>query len=143
MAESRIEVRRLSSDAEVYAAHPLVRELRPHVETPEALLELLRRQAAEGYTLVGGFAGDRLVALAGYRLTCTLVRGPHLFVDDLVTTTGDRGRGYGKQMIDWLRGVARAAGLTRVYLDSRDTAVGFYEQAGFTFLTSRPCWVDA
>ena len=29
-----------------------------------------------------------------------------------------------------------------MYLDSRVTAKGFYERAGFTFLTSIPCWVD-
>src|SRR5436305_1066920 len=116
--ETDFIIRQLSSDADVRAAHPLVRELRPHVETPDQLLELFRQQHAEGYTLVGGFAGDQLFALAGYRLTCTLARGPHLFVDDLVTAESFRGKGVGKIMIDWLRGVARDAGVQRVYLDS-------------------------
>jgi GNAT superfamily N-acetyltransferase len=136
-------IRELFSEADIRAAHPLVRELRPHVETPEMLLELFRRQQAEGYTLIGGFAGDQLVALAGYRLTCTLARGPHLFVDDLVTTESTRGQGLGKIMIDQLRRIARDAGLKRVHLDSRDTAVGFYEKVGFILATSKPCSIEA
>ena len=141
--ETNFIIKQFSTDDDLRAAHPLVRELRPHVETPEMLVELFRRQEVEGYTLIGGFSGDQLVAFAGYRLTCTLARGPHLFVDDLVTTEAVRSKGIGKVMIDWLRRVARDAGMKRVYLDSRDTAIGFYEQVGFTFLTSKPCWIEA
>jgi GNAT superfamily N-acetyltransferase len=136
-------VRRLTTDRELHDAFPVVRELRPRLDLP-MFLDHVRRQAAEGYVLVGGYAGgDRPVVVAGYRLSSTLSRGPHLFVDDLVTAPADQGKGHGAAMLDWLRGQARAAGVERVYLDSRDTAVGFYERCGFTFLTSKPCWVDA
>ena len=33
-------------------------------------------------------------------------------------------------------------GVPRVYLDSRLTARSYYEQVGFTMLTSIPCWID-
>jgi GNAT superfamily N-acetyltransferase len=135
-------IRILSSASDLSEAFLVMRGLRPHVESLQDFTALLARQAVEGYTLAGGYAADRLVTLAGYRLTCTLARGPHLFVDDLATAATDRGKGYGLQMIEWLRTTARNAGVARIYLDSRDTAVRFYEQAGFTFLTSRPCWID-
>lgn len=135
-------VRALTTDDDLRAALPIVRALRPHL-TEQSFPELVRRQRADGYVLVGGFAAGRLVAVAGYRLSCTLARGPYLFVDDLITAPGERGRGHGAAMIDWLRAAARAAGVARVYLDSRDTAVGFYERVGFTFLTAKPCWIDA
>ena len=137
-----LSVRELTGDDDLRAALPVARALRPHL-TEQTFSELVRRQRTEGYTLVGGFAAGRLVAVAGYRLSCTLSRGPHLFVDDLVTAPGEQGKGYGAAMVGWLRATARSAGVARVYLDSRDTAVGFYERAGFTFLTAKPCWVEA
>ena len=137
-----LSVRALTTDADLRAALPIVLSLRPYLDEP-TFLDRLRRQRAEGYTLVGGFAAGRLVAVAGYRLSCTLSRGPHLFVDDLVTAPGEQGKGHGAAMVDWLRATARAAGVARVYLDSRDTAVGFYERLGFTFMTAKPCWLEA
>lgn len=137
-----LDVRELTTDDDLRSAFPVVRALRPHLDEP-AFLAAVRRQRPEGYVLVGGFVEGRVVTVAGYRLTCTLARGPHLFVDDLATAPAEQGKGYGRAMIDWLRERARDAGVDRVYLDSRDTAVGFYERAGFTFLTSRPCWVGA
>jgi GNAT superfamily N-acetyltransferase len=109
---------------------------------PEAFLVEVRRQQVEGYRLYGGYEGERLVCLAGARRSHTLARGEHLFVDDLVTLADERGRGRGAGMIGWLAARAREQGISRVYLDSRATAKGFYEKQGFTFLTSIPCWLD-
>src|SRR5262245_38509055 len=108
----------------------------------ETFIAEVRRQQADGYELVGGFDGDRLVTLAGIRRGHTLSRGEHLFVDDLVTDESLRGRGCGTNMIEWLVARAREEGLPRIYLDSRNTARGFYERVGFTFQTSIPCWLD-
>ena len=108
----------------------------------ESFLAEVRRQQQDGYELIGGFDGDRLVTLAGVRRSHTLSRGEHLFVDDLVTDESVRGRGYGKTMMDWLATRAKADRVPRIYLDSRLSARGFYERIGFTFHTSIPCWRD-
>ena len=109
----------------------------------DAFAVQVSRQHADGYRLAGGFVGEKLVVVAGYRHACTLSRGPHLFVDDLVTDAAEQGKGYGLAMIAWLRAAARAAGLPQVWLDSRSTAVGFYERAGFTFNSAKPCFISA
>jgi N-acetylglutamate synthase-like GNAT family acetyltransferase len=83
-----------------------------------------------------------VVTLAGVRRTHTLARGEHLFVDDLVTATDVQGQGHGTEMMRWLAAQAAGLGIPRIYLDSRDTARGFYETLGFTFRTSIPCWID-
>ena len=137
-----LEVRALTSDAEISEAYPLARQLRDRIREDTFLAEV-RRQQADGYRLYGGFDGGRLVALAGVRRSHTLSRGEHLFVDDLVTDESVRGRGHGRAMLNWLGAQAAADGIPRVYLDSRTTAKGFYERAGFTFLTSIPCWKDS
>jgi GNAT superfamily N-acetyltransferase len=129
----------LTTDEEVTSAFPLMAELRDRIR-PETFLTEIQRQQKDGYELVGGFDDGRLVTLAGIRRSHTLSRGEHLFVDDLVTDESVRGRGHGKATIAWLVERARAEGLPRIYLDSRNTARGFYERVGFVFQTSIPCW---
>ena len=138
-----LTIRELTAEADLRAVFPVVRVLRPRLVDLPMFLDHVRRQSAEGYVLAAGYVGDKPVVVAGYRLGSTLARGPHLFVDDLVADPAEQGKGHASAMLDWLRGRAVAAGVEKVYLDSRDTAVGFYEQYGFTFLTSKPCWVDA
>lgn len=144
MPNPPLRVRELSADPDLLAAFPLLKQLRPHL-AESTFLDALTSQRGEGYRLFGGFAGeagDQLVVAAGIRETCTLARGPHLFVDDLVTDAAHRNQGFGQAMLHWLNGYAAERGLPRIYLDSRDTAMGFYRQLGFTFLTSVPCWIE-
>jgi len=136
-----LDVRELTTDEEIAAAFPLMRALRDRLRE-ETFLAEVRRQNVEGYKLIGGFEGGRLVALAGIRRTHTLARGEHLFVDDLVTAEGERGKGFGREILHWLARRAAAEGLSRICLDSRFTAKGFYERLGFQFRTSVPAWID-
>ena len=136
-----MEFRELATDTELSDAFPLMSELRDRIRR-ETFLAEVRRQAVEGYRLYGAFDGGRLVSLAGVRRSHTLSRGEHLFVDDLVTSERERGKGHGRALLAWLVERAAAQGIPRVYLDSRFTAKGFYEKVGFTLLTSIPCWID-
>ena len=136
-----MDFRTLTTHREIADAYPLMATLRDRIR-PDTFVEEVRRQQRDGYELIGGFDGDRLVALAGFRRGHTLSRGPHLFVDDLVTDESARGRGHGRAMMEFVIERARSEGLPRVYLDSRNTARGFYERVGFTFHTSIPCWID-
>ena len=138
---TNITCRMLRTSDEIESAFPLMSTLRPRIRR-ETFLAEVRRQQLQGYELIGGFDGGRLVALAGVRRSHTLSRGEHLFVDDLVTDAQVQGRGYGTGMLRWLAARASAEGVARLYLDSRDTARGFYEKIGLTFLTSIPCWID-
>lgn len=136
-----VTCRVLETDDEINDAFPLMSTLRDRIRR-ETFLREVRRQQEQDYQLFGAFAGDRLVALAGVRRTHTLARGEHFFVDDLVTATDAQGRGYGTALLSCLAEQAAAAGVRRLYLDSRDTARGFYAKLGFRFLTSIPCWIQ-
>jgi GNAT superfamily N-acetyltransferase len=133
--------RTLTTEKELIDAFPLMAALRDRIHA-QTFVDEVRRQQRDGYELVGGFDGERLVTLAGIRRSHTLSRGEHLFVDDLVTDESARGHGHGRAMIEWLAARARGEGVPRIYLDSRATARGFYERVGFTFHTSIPCWLD-
>jgi GNAT superfamily N-acetyltransferase len=136
------EIRELISNADIEAAFPLMAELRARIR-PETFLAEVRRQQVEGYRLIGAFDNATLVALAGIRRSHTLSRGEHLFVDDLVTTEKRRGDGCGTALLRWLAARAVEQGVSRIYLDSRTTARGFYEQLGFEMMTGIPCRIDA
>jgi GNAT superfamily N-acetyltransferase len=134
--------RELRTDDDLRSAFPLMATLRDRIRE-ETFVPEVRRQQAQGYELIGAYTGGALVALAGVRRSHTLARGEHLFVDDLVTAPDAQGRGHGTALLRWLAARARAEGIPRVYLDSRDTARGFYARLGLQFLTSSPCWIES
>src|SRR5437899_1640111 len=136
----QLQVRELESDAEIRAALPLMRFLRERlVADADAFLEQVRRQEEEGYRLIGGYVDDKLVTLAGVRPQHTLARGPHAFVDDLVTLPQEQGKGYGTALLNHIAAQAAENGLPKVYLDARASALSYYDKLGFRFLTSVPC----
>ena len=117
------------SDAAIAACHPVMVELRPHIATPEALVEQVGRQAAEGYRLAYVADAGRPVACAGYRIVEMLAHGRFLYVDDLVTLDAERSKGHGDALIDWLEAEARREGCRNLQLDSgtqRTAAHRFY-----------------
>ncbi|MFI5380241.1 MAG: GNAT family N-acetyltransferase [Tepidisphaerales bacterium] len=135
-----ITVRELVSEADIASACDLMRLLRPHLR-PGTFAATVAIQRQDGYRLYAAY-NPQLVCLAGVREARTLARGEHLFVDDLVTADGVRGQGVGTAMLRWLAQLAAEKRLPRVYLDSRESAIGFYRKVNFTFLTSVPCWID-
>ena len=116
-------------DPRIGVVFPVLVQLRPHIVDADELAERVERQYPAGYRLAAVFDDDRCVAVAGYRLSETLVSGPHLYVDDLVTDEGVRGRGHGERLLEYLAGVARDAGCGTLELDSgthRGAAHRFY-----------------
>src|SRR5687767_4991813 len=122
-ATSGFRIERVTTDEQIAEVFSLVSQLRPRV-TRETFVTEVRRQEADGYAAAVGYVDARPVVFAGYRPAHTLARGPHLFVDDLVTDESVRGRGYGRAMLRWLAERALELGLPRVHLDSRGTARG-------------------
>src|SRR5690348_8720538 len=90
----------LKSDEQIAAAFDLMAVLRPHLNRESFVQQVRAQQKESGYRLVGGFTPDgRLVTLAGYKRATTLARGPHLFVDDLVTLPTEQSKGYAKSLL--------------------------------------------
>ena len=135
-----VRLRHAESDADVQACFPLMRELRPHLASPEDFLARVRRQAAEGYRLLVAWEDGTPVALGGYRIVEMLVRGRFLYLDDLVTTEAARGRCLGAHVLRTLAAEARAAGLPALVLDTaidNTSAHRFYEREGMRMVARR------
>ncbi len=122
------------TDDEIQNCFDVMSELRTHL-TRENFLATIRHMESEGYRLAYIEDDERVVAVAGYRIYTNLFLGKNLYVDDLVTSASVRSKGYGKQMLDWLRDKARDTGCRSFHLDSgtaRGQAHKFYFDQGFT-----------
>jgi GNAT superfamily N-acetyltransferase len=89
----------------------------------------------DGFKLAFTQKEGEIVAVAGYRIYTNLYMGKHCYVDDLVTAQAHRSKGYGEEMVNWLRGQARQADCQYFHLDSgthRGQAHRFYFAQGFT-----------
>ena len=126
-------VRELGAE-DTTSAWAVLRELRPALDSLEGFAsELVRLRDGQGYRLVGSFDGDRLAAVAGFRLARNLGWGRHLYVDDLVAREACRRRGHAGRLLAWLEAEARRLGCDELHLDSglqRTDAHAFYAAAG-------------
>jgi GNAT superfamily N-acetyltransferase len=102
-------------------AFPAMQALRPHYADEAAFVERVDGvQRGEGYRLVGIFEDGtpHAVAVAGFRVGHMLAWGRYLYVDDLSTLPAARRRGYGLQLLEWLREEAERLGCEQLHLDS-------------------------
>jgi GNAT superfamily N-acetyltransferase len=107
--------------------------LRQHLAVEE-IPDLVDAQRAEGYRVAGSFAGDSVVAAAGFRLSTSLGIGRTIYIDDLVTLPAARGAGHARGLLDWVAAEAARLGCSYVHLDSatqRHPAHRLYLGAGY------------
>jgi GNAT superfamily N-acetyltransferase len=116
MRSSRIAI--AHTQEEIRRCHLVMRELRPLFQDPEQFLARVLRQQKQGYLLAFLESEGEVCAVAGYRFLESLFSGKFLYVDDLVTREGDRSRGFGGELLDWLIKQAREHGCENLELDS-------------------------
>jgi GNAT superfamily N-acetyltransferase len=113
-----MEIGIASSPDEIDRCHPVMAQLRPHVEA-QAFRERVTRQIAD-HRYVLAYVADRgeVRAVAGFRMSECLAWGRFMYVDDLVTADSDRSRGYGQALFEWLVDHAKQNGCEQLHLDS-------------------------
>lgn len=95
--------------------------LRPAYGAAEALVarvdDVLR---PSGYRVAGAFEEGSSTAAAalGFRLQENLAWGRFLYVDDLSTLPGHRGRGLARELVRWVSDEAERLGCDQLHLDS-------------------------
>ena len=125
-----------TTDEQILATSEVMRQLRPHISSSDYLAIVKRLIQTDGYRLAAFYDGDTVRAIAGYRFMEMLYCGRILYVDDLNTDEHCRSKGYGKALLDWLKGEARAQGCVGLHLDSgvqRDR-----RRTDFTFVKDLP-----
>jgi GNAT superfamily N-acetyltransferase len=112
-----IRLAEATTDAEILACLPVLRELRQYIGHAGDFVGQVRRQQEEGYRLMAAWQADRVVACAGFSVRENLVSGRVIHVDELVTTRSARSQGLGKRLLSALTDEARNNGCRAVVLD--------------------------
>jgi GNAT superfamily N-acetyltransferase len=82
------------------------------------MMKQIVRQQAAGYLLAYCESENVIRSVAGYRYGENLAYGKYMYVDDLVTNSDDRSKGFGKLLFDWLVAAAKERGCEAFTLDS-------------------------
>jgi GNAT superfamily N-acetyltransferase len=87
-----------------------------------------------GYKVIGKYVNNKLVAILGYRMLYKFAFGKYIYIDDLITLHEYRSRGYGYQLIKWIKIESKKAGYNQIHLDmniNNHLALKFYLNNGF------------
>ena len=120
------------TEALLNACYPVMAELRPQISRQE-FVPLVERLAAMSNFKVAFLEDEGIKAVAGYRVSEWLAGGRYLEIEDLVTASAARSKGYGGALFDWLVADAARTGCRQVRLVSnvrRVDAHRFYLRKG-------------
>ena len=124
-------------DDEILGCYPVMAELRPHVSPGEFLDRVRRQMEIAGYGLAYVSDGE-VKAVGGFRISECLAWGRFMYVDDLVSRDGERSKGYGGLLFDWLVAHARGEGCEQFHLDS-----GVQRFAAHRFYLTKRMFIEA
>ena len=88
-------------EREILDCYSVMAELRPHIHPDKFLPRVKRLTEIAGYQLVY-LTDEGIKAVAGFRISEWLAGGKYLEIEDLVATGGERSKGYGGELFDWL-----------------------------------------
>lgn len=114
--KSRITVAR--SEQEISDCYLVMAELRPHIR-PDEFLPMVKRLAGIAGFKLAYLTDGEIKAVAGFRISEWLAGGKYLEIEDLVVKSGERSKGYGGGLFDWLVEHARENNCQQVRLVSR------------------------
>jgi len=86
------------------------------------------------YKMIGLLEREKLITYAGVAVQTNFYHKRHLYVFDLVTDEKHRGRGHGKEILEYLVDYAKTAMCENIVLSSgfiREDAHKFYEKHGY------------
>lgn len=123
------------TEEQIANCFPVMSELRPHLSAGGFVALIRRLNSIAGLELAYLRDGDDIKAVAGYRVSEWLAGGKYLEIEDLVSASSERSRGYGGELFDWLTDLAAQRGCRQVRLVSRTTreaAHRFYLRKGMS-----------
>ncbi len=126
-------IRHAVSQDELVACFPVISELRPFLKDAGEWCARVSAMQPAGYRVLAAWEGERVLAVAGYRVMENLIHRRFLYVDDLVAAADTRGKGLGAALLQELSTVARREHCWRLVLDTaaaNAAARRFYAREG-------------
>ena len=104
-----------TTDEEINDCYDVMSELRTHIAREDFLPRVRRQIESFDYRLVYLKDGE-VKAVAGIRISEWLHGGKYVEIDDLVSRSGERSKGYGGKLFDWVVDFAKAENCDHVRL---------------------------
>ena len=120
------------TDEEIEACFAVMKELRPGIGREDFLPTVKRLSAKTGFQLVY-LKDEEVKAVGGFRISEWLAGGKYLEIEDLATRDGERSKGFGGAIFDWLVDYAKRENCDQIRLVShvrRFAAHRFYLRKG-------------
>ena len=120
----------LTSEDQWKEAFPILNQLRTDLSLGK-YLDLLKVMTLEGYHLIALYTENKIVALAGIHMNINFYNQRFVFINDLVTDSSNRSKGYGEKLLEYIHDWARGKGAQYISLESgiqRKEAHRFYEE---------------
>jgi len=102
---------------EIQNCYAVIAELRPHLKPNEFLQQVKRQAENSGYQLAYLTDGE-VKAVGGFRISEWLSGGKFLEIEDLVAKSGERSKGYGGELFDWIVDFAKQEKCSQIKLVS-------------------------
>src|SRR5688500_10486494 len=90
------------TDEENNDCYDVMSQLRPHITREDFLPRVRRQMTGFDFRLAYVRDDEDVKAVAGIRISEWLHGGRYLEIDDLVARDGERSKGYGGQLFDWI-----------------------------------------
>jgi len=121
------------TDSEIQDCYGVMAELRPGIAADEFLPRVKKMSANTGFRLAYLNDGEEVKAVGGFRISEWLAGGKYLEIEDLISKDGERSKGYGGELFDWLVEFARSENCDQIRLVSSVVRYGahrFYLRKG-------------
>lgn len=123
----------LKTPADFAPAYRLIRQLNPTM-TEAAFGAYVEKMLPQGYRCIAWQEEEKYLGLCGFWQGTRFWCGDFIDLDNVVVDEAARGRGVGKQMLDWIEAEARRLGCQQLGLDCYTTfhdAHRFYFREGY------------
>ncbi len=128
MLPDKQKIKIAETDEEISQCYPVAAELRPHISFEEFLPRIKRQMKQSNFKLV--YLDDEgIKAVGGIRIAEWLAGGKYLEIEDLAAKDGERSKGYGGALFDWIVDYAKHENCDQIKLVShvkRDGAHRLY-----------------
>lgn len=107
----------VASESDILKCRSAIQALRP-VLTDDLYVEAVQKTLEDNRQIIFIEENGNAAAVAVFETGYNLFRGKYIYIDDLSTLPGNRGKGYAGKLVDWILDYAKKEGYTQVHLDS-------------------------
>jgi GNAT superfamily N-acetyltransferase len=112
-----MEIQLVSTESDILKCRSVIQALRPSL-TDDLYLEAVQKTLADNRQIIFIEENGEAAAAAVFETGYNLFRGKYIYIDDLSTLPGNRGKGYAGKLLDWIMDFAQKGDYEQIHLDS-------------------------